>query len=764
MVIDMIIKSKIKLTFIACVFTAMFYLILSLPGAAFGADDAAGAYQRYQYDYEQLKKAVESGVGSDVVEKLARKYSDSLNAYKKAAGGAETPPNESYAPAAAAEAAADASGESASQAAASQDPDSLIAGLRWKAQTALLPAGKAEARIELAMALLLHKNDAAGASKLLNEAISLLRTAAVADGAAKLLEKISKLQKAIKLRTELSVKYAAMQQKKKAADAVSWLALPLKAARKAQYYAASISYRKTLAEYCAALEGKNIISAFLSPGENPERLAAPAKIVFILLDGVRQDVFQKLLDEGKLPNIKKIADNGVYIRNGVSVLPSTTGPAYAPFVMGLGPAKSKLSGIRLFDRVTGTYRVYCGTDNAKINDDAAKEFPTIYELLSDKSTLTVFGMVDRGVAKSGVPWIQVAYNKLTKDYNKMDSSLVDRFLKEMSNGIPVFSFISLHSPDSNGHSYGANCEYCQAIIFEDSLVGRIVDHIEASGERGRVSFVISSDHGLASTTRSFDVDAALAEDLKMNAYHSIPRNTIDFNLFKSRFKNDIITAVSGNACVLVYVKKPGASTFADRPSEAELRSYPDRLRKNRVDLIAYFASQPGIRHVLYRGNAGQYFAETSNGKALIKRNAGGFSYSVVSGADPFGYASSPNAAALTDGAFHTADEWLAATGPLDYPDAPNLIADLLDSNCGGDIVLLAAPDYEPWNEGQKGVHGNLSYDQIKVPIIFSGPAFKTGAVIESARTVDVFPTMLRALGREIPAAIDGKIIPGALKY
>ena len=62
-------------------------------------------------------------------------------------------------------------------------------------------------------------------------------------------------------------------------------------------------------------------------------------IVF-LADGARADVFEYLLKRGDLPNISKyIIERGFY-RKAVTVFPSTTGPAYIPYLLGMYPLNS----------------------------------------------------------------------------------------------------------------------------------------------------------------------------------------------------------------------------------------------------------------------------------------------------------------------------------------------------------------------------------------------------------------------------------------
>ncbi|RKY61117.1 MAG: hypothetical protein DRP99_06835, partial [Candidatus Latescibacterota bacterium] len=61
----------------------------------------------------------------------------------------------------------------------------------------------------------------------------------------------------------------------------------------------------------------------------------------ILIDGARYDVLSELVVGGKLPNLRKLD-----VRRAVTVFPSTTGPAYLPFLTGFFPGQLDVPGIR----------------------------------------------------------------------------------------------------------------------------------------------------------------------------------------------------------------------------------------------------------------------------------------------------------------------------------------------------------------------------------------------------------------------------------
>ena len=60
------------------------------------------------------------------------------------------------------------------------------------------------------------------------------------------------------------------------------------------------------------------------------------KVLVIGLDGATWDLIKPWAEEGKLPNIKRLMDGGVY-GNLESVQPPSTGPAWTSFVTGKVP-------------------------------------------------------------------------------------------------------------------------------------------------------------------------------------------------------------------------------------------------------------------------------------------------------------------------------------------------------------------------------------------------------------------------------------------
>ena len=90
----------------------------------------------------------------------------------------------------------------------------------------------------------------------------------------------------------------------------------------------------------------------------------------------------------------------------------------------------------------------------------------------------------------------------------------------------------------------------------------------------------------------------------------------------------------------------------------------------------------------------------------------------------------------------------------EYPDALLQIIQLLESQRTGDLVLSASPGYDlrakHENPEHRSSHGALFRDHMIVPFAMNAKVNK-----EFVRTVDIFATMLSALGVQPSDNIDG---------
>ena len=96
----------------------------------------------------------------------------------------------------------------------------------------------------------------------------------------------------------------------------------------------------------------------------------------------------------------------------------------------------------------------------------------------------------------------------------------------------------------------------------------------------------------------------------------------------------------------------------------------------------------------------------------------------------------------------------ALTRDTDHPDSLVQIIELADAPRSGEILLSAARDWDyraKWEPiPHVSSHGALHREHMLVPLIMSRPTSGT-----PRRTVDVLPSVLRAIGRPVPDGLDG---------
>ncbi len=101
----------------------------------------------------------------------------------------------------------------------------------------------------------------------------------------------------------------------------------------------------------------------------------------------------------------------------------------------------------------------------------------------------------------------------------------------------------------------------------------------------------------------------------------------------------------------------------------------------------------------------------------------------------------------------SSQDWVAASFDSPYPDAPVQLLQIFRSSRAGDLVVASAPSTdlrEDWEfPAHRSGHGSLIDEHMKCVVAVNRP------VRAPLRTVDIFPLVLRHLGYQVPAGIDG---------
>ncbi len=458
--------------------------------------------------------------------------------------------------------------------------------------------------------------------------------------------------------------------------------------------------------------------------------------IFIMADGARADVFGDLLTSGRLPNIAKyVVERGTYT-TAVSVFPSTTGPAYAPFVLGKFPGRCNLPGIRWFDRKSYSrklfslrrFRSYVGIGTFLMNGDVSSDTPTLFEVFPN--TISILNELNRGVGFTGDK------TKLLKVYYKIKSHFTNRtdevdlaarrILMDAMGQNPQFAYVVFLSIDTYSHS---NHPFHKTVIDSylriDETVGSLGRMLEKEGRLDETLLIIASDHGLSLTHSHFDS----VEFMDRLGYRTLHYP----NIFRFYTNADAANMISGNAMTHIYVRSPKG--WEHRSTYEELEGLVDSfIERPEVDLVAGIDDEGKVRIKSERGEAVSWLDDEDS-----------LSYERISD-DPFGYRPLPDRMSI--------DDSLKSTFNTDYPDGILQVIQLLESPRSGDLVVSAKPGYDLRARHEKpehrSSHGSLSCEHMHVPLAVN---FKIDK--EYARTVDLYPTILKLMGRQLPERIDG---------
>ncbi len=454
-------------------------------------------------------------------------------------------------------------------------------------------------------------------------------------------------------------------------------------------------------------------------------------VLIYLVDGARPDVMRELVDSGDLPNIRRVA---------TSCFPSTTGPAYLPFLTGCFPGTINIPGIRWLDKAAyhrkrwarESFRSYCGYEAAYFNADIPKERPTLHELFD--RPFNIFSMITRGVPQGHDLTARVKSGLYLRAHLRHKWEPVDHASHQhLMLGLdqdPEFIFAVFPGVDSNSHLQHPRHERTiQAYKYVDFSVGQVVEKLKRQGRWENTLLILISDHGLTATHTHLD----LAQFLDRRGHRTLAYPVI----WTHRPVASVM--ISGNAAGHVYClhKRDGEPLYGDEIRHTLGDAWPELLAREEVDFVAF------------RHDANAVAVESAAGRALVQRREGGLTYLPQTG-DPL------RLGVLDRALDHQAA--LEATFDSDYPDALVQLEQLFGCTRCGDLVVTSRPGFDlrytwEWPE-HHGSHGSLHREHIHVPFIYN----QTGWDARPARSTDVFNTVLKWAGRPTLPNTDGKAL------
>ncbi len=446
------------------------------------------------------------------------------------------------------------------------------------------------------------------------------------------------------------------------------------------------------------------------------------KVIFLLLDGARSDILSEELKKNNLPNLKKIIDEGSH-NEGVTVFPSTTGPAYIPFLTGTYPGPANMPGIRWFDKNmyskrkfdSGSHRSYVGFENIYFNSDIKKSYKTLFELIP--KSISIFNEITKGLKKSQnlTRNSKIFYKLLSHFYGStiIDSSAFKKLFKVLNDDFN-FYFCCLYGIDSISHIKGSDHSDVRELYkkFDDNL-GLLVNKLKKNNLWNDSLLIITSDHGHTNTNRHFDL---------VDFCKSIGKQVFYYPLILQKFYKafNCSVMVSGNSMAHIYLNEN--FNWSEKFNINNHKDFLNLLLKNdAVDIVAYKNPKEEI------------IVESVNGKAIIRDAESDIYYQPLIN-DPFKYN-------ISEG-FYSADKLLELTINTDYPDAIIQIVQIFKSNRSGDIIVSANNGYDFREKYEfpehRSSHGSLRREHMQIPIILNKKIINDFPI----RTIDIFSTIL----------------------
>jgi len=223
--------------------------------------------------------------------------------------------------------------------------------------------------------------------------------------------------------------------------------------------------------------------ALLSVSCKQEAPIEPEHLVFIGLDGMSSISFEN----GEMPFLKSLMEQGSYTVKKRSVLPSSSAVNWASMFMGSAP---ELHGYtdwgsqvpELPSRVilkNGIFPTFFQLYRDKYPE---AEMGAFYEWEGIKYLIDTLAFSVYAKPDFGEPCDRVSLTKVACDY--------------LTEKQPALATIIFDCPDHQGHADGWCSEpYMQTLTHLDSCIQQIYKTVEAAGYLEKTIFVITADHG-----------------------------------------------------------------------------------------------------------------------------------------------------------------------------------------------------------------------------------------------------------------------------
>lgn len=506
-------------------------------------------------------------------------------------------------------------------------------------------------------------------------------------------------------------------------------------------------------------------------------------LIFIIMDNIRAKQFFSLIENGYLPNIKILMNNGLHSDNCICDFPSVTYPTQVSIMTGTYTGdylNEDCHGIPSFNWMDRSYdppilRSYgsAGSDEKiqiyKLNEDIGNNCKTLFEYFPENNTSSIGQFINRGT-KYFFPekkWKLIAYYLALKSAlhpEKILSWTNTLFVKKLiailkrpkdffeSKEIPVVNVLYFFSSDVLFHLKGNNSiSYINNLIHYDQLIGILIKKLKELDIYRNTLIIITSDHGNYEGKRSSNPKALLKTEGLLNYSNKRIKNA-----------NINIAEFGGVGFLYFRARSSEGKSIWMKPTLKELEHYGPM----KVNLLKTLFNLDGIKRMYY------FDDDNTSEKGMIhlrrkmkkddKIENGIIEYEgkgqelkvryVLEGDHDkiFDYPLNSLTEKVLDGKYHGINEWFEATAFLDYPLYPYLLSRYFKNPRSSDIVICTEGEVV-YNikHGKKQNDRTYSHDiglrkSMIVPLIISGGSDEIPIKnISHCRNIDIIPTIMK---------------------
>ncbi|GEM_PF-2002709 len=492
------------------------------------------------------------------------------------------------------------------------------------------------------------------------------------------------------------------------------------------------------------------------------------RAIMIGIDGCHRDTLYRLIDEKQVPFFNWMADNGVRVKNAVTMFPSTTASCCATLYTGSWYRSHGLLNNEWVDRFAdpprGRSYIEClyeallsfdkklfglptillpdRNEGGQINNDLCPDHPTIYEEMTaaGKISYTFFHYIGKGATVWARParTDMLRYGMIEqygKPYQMFDKMMATRAIRLMRKRPADLLAIYYGGNDGHSHRHGVPGQETYLRDFIDKELTRLKTALEAMFPQDELYWSVCADHGQSNLDKEKHLERCMWIEDFFPQLRAAGFEKMDRGLSRNELGGlDVIGTLGHGAGAGFYIKNRKTGDWKTPPDFAS-------------DIV------PALNNFM-KASAGLAPFGDYKFKGyldfLLTRTRFDEPYRVYVNKPPYDAA----------GELVPLEERFKGGDPAYVKPIERLRG--IDSPKGPDIVLLLDYCKNRFNintvEGfHPGQHGSLCPDDSYVPMLFAGPGVIRGELPE-AFTINWSPTVASMLGVKMPRA-DGAPLP-----